>query len=683
MRYGNSDVGDDEEDEAFWENHHTTFFQLMDCCFISDRGCHLCHLIWQAFRVQRQQQRDPEAYKLTWHKGSFKLGVTRRMETVPRGHTLHLKSNIQIVSGNRTSRNSKGFDATILNLVPPGKYPNTFYPSIGDSTDSHQVIAQLLAWLNNCRSSHDNCRRSSQQKPTRLVRIDWASQKIGVVHDIDSDEEYIALSYRWGDSASAYCLTTKTMAELSAAGGVGMECLPQVIKDACRVCSWVGVKYLWVDRLCILQDSVDDWNTEASRMASVYGNGLCTIAASCAAHDDQSLFRKRRPLCHQPLRLSRCPLTSELSQEPLLAVPAFVHLYVERDQTGFLATRGWVFQERLLSRRTIYFAEEQVYWECIEQKASDAWPEGWNSKLESYHQKIAEMAEDMDHSKAMAEWDNVVQAYTETSFSKGKDRLPGLSGLAHDFKSRCLSEQDTYLAGMWKSHIIQNLCWLARAFPGSTHYEYSRFNFPERYRAPSWSWASVDLPVECGFSIGYGKESSLADFRDAQLSFEGNDPHGAMCDGWLKLSGFLNEVTVNWDDFVLRQGSINGKPTVVRGPQGEVLDGLSFYKVHLDFNLHNVWPWPEILSRRIFCLPLVHSDLGDSKYYNECFCLFLAHKGNSYHPRPRRKRLITSMGESAVEYQRIGAGIVSYEYEESKLWDEWLARSPKQDVVIR
>lgn len=116
MRYGNSDVGDDEEDEAFWENHHTTFFQLMDCCFISDRGCHLCHLIWQAFRVQRQQQRDPEAYKLTWHKGSFKLGVTRRMETVPRGHTLHLKSNIQIVSGNRTSRNSKGFDATILNL---------------------------------------------------------------------------------------------------------------------------------------------------------------------------------------------------------------------------------------------------------------------------------------------------------------------------------------------------------------------------------------------------------------------------------------------------------------------------------------------------------------------------------------------------------------------------------------
>lgn len=121
-RYGNSNEGDDEEDEAFWENHHTTFFQLMDCCYISDRGCHLCHLIWQAFRIQRQQQRDPvtgimkEDYKLIWHKGSFKLSVTRRMESLPHGNTLLLKSNIQVVGRNRKTRNSKDFDATIVDL---------------------------------------------------------------------------------------------------------------------------------------------------------------------------------------------------------------------------------------------------------------------------------------------------------------------------------------------------------------------------------------------------------------------------------------------------------------------------------------------------------------------------------------------------------------------------------------
>ncbi|KAK1498933.1 hypothetical protein CCUS01_02553 [Colletotrichum cuscutae] len=389
----------------------------MDCCYISDQGCHF----------------SKATITRSYH--GFKLSVPRRMESFSDDHTLLLKSNIQVVGRNRKTRNSKGFNATILDLdklrsqlpmirplLPPGKYPKTFYPSIGNSTNSHQVIAQLPAWLKICRS---------------LVRIDWTNQRI----------EYIALSYRWGDSASAYRLTTKTMTEF-----------------ACLKLS--RTPYLWVDRLCILQDRVDNWNTEASRMASVYSN--------------------------ESLQETRCPLTSELSQNPLLAVPRCVHLY-----------------ERLLSRRTIYFAEEQVYWECIEQKASDSWPEGWNSKLGSYPQKIAEMAEDIDHSKAMAERDNDVQAYTETSFSKGKDRLPGLSADASMNKILILP-----VCGNLTSYKI---------FAGRLE------NFPAvpfTNILDSTFLKSIEpLLVDCNFPMGYGKESSLADFRDAQLSFEGNDPH--------------------------------------------------------------------------------------------------------------------------------------------------------------
>lgn len=137
--------------------------------------------------------------------------------------------------------------------------------------------------------------------------------------------------------------------------GFDTRLLPQTLQDAVHVTRMLGLQYLWIDSLCIIQDSADDWQREASQMADIYINAYCTIATTRAEDGDEGFL--------QPRSQRQC-----VAVRPSKGVPYYVCEVIDdfgHDvENSTLNQRGWVLQERVLSPRTIYFAKSQVYWEC-------------------------------------------------------------------------------------------------------------------------------------------------------------------------------------------------------------------------------------------------------------------------------------------------------------------------------
>ncbi len=139
--------------------------------------------------------------------------------------------------------------------------------------------------------------------------------------------------------------------------GIDVVDLPKTFQDAVHITRNLDVQYLWIDSLCIIQDDPHDWDMESKLMEQVYSSAYATLAASCATRTDDG-FLKAYP--------GRQCVTKETdSGMPYNLCEAIDNFQIDVDQ-GELNKRGWVLQERALSRRTIYFTEKQTYWECGE-----------------------------------------------------------------------------------------------------------------------------------------------------------------------------------------------------------------------------------------------------------------------------------------------------------------------------
>lgn len=187
-------------------------------------------------------------------------------------------------------------------------------------------------------------------EPIRLVETRPASVQVPPVTG-----PYIALSHRWGElnPEQRFCTHEDNIEQRKTY--IGYDSLPRTFQDAVRITRALRVRYLWIDSLCIIQEDPDDWATESGRMGEVFSNAYCTIAASSASSSLTGFLGPRRP--------------RDVIQ---LSTPDGVPLYLAEAVDDFradvehsiLSSRGWVLQERALSRRTIYFTSTQVYWEC-------------------------------------------------------------------------------------------------------------------------------------------------------------------------------------------------------------------------------------------------------------------------------------------------------------------------------
>lgn len=191
--------------------------------------------------------------------------------------------------------------------------------------------------------------------PTRVLDVRDYPSSLRLIISNSKKAIYVALSHCWGGKLE---LRTTKETLVRHQKHISCEELSETIRNAAWVTKALGISYLWVDCLCIIQEDEVDFDQESRRMASVYENSLLTIAATGARDGTGGLF-------------VRSPKESyvEVPCDPEDSTLGYMYFGPQKKPKetifeGPLNKRGWVLQEHLFARRTVHFASNQVYWEC-------------------------------------------------------------------------------------------------------------------------------------------------------------------------------------------------------------------------------------------------------------------------------------------------------------------------------
>lgn len=361
------------------------------------------------------------------------------------------------------------------------------------SNYSESTIAQITQWLGQCIREHTNCRAMQEIAatryilPTRLLDLRQVKSN-GQVRLISKESLhcntiYATLSHCWGGGCEL-TLTTNNLVRLEA--GIPMKDLPKTFRDSVDVALDLSIDYLWIDALCIIQDSVrdQDWLYEASIMGDIYANSYITIAATNSTNSNGGLTHQRDSLGMWPCRLR----AQSTGLENDVVVGKF-SWDCPRGQRP-LINRAWAYQEWLLSRRLLHFCADQVRWECYCLAASEVLPNGLNRDDLSFHGTptksiIACLRSEPEKQHAL--WERIRQEYSEKLLTKSTDRLAAFAGIARMVHRVLKSPSRDYVAGLWKPEILQEIlstrCGDDKICPSWDM---------DAYIAPTWSWVSLN-----------------------------------------------------------------------------------------------------------------------------------------------------------------------------------------------
>ncbi|KAH6957661.1 heterokaryon incompatibility protein-domain-containing protein, partial [Ilyonectria sp. MPI-CAGE-AT-0026] len=294
--------------------------------------------------------------------------------------------------------------------------------------------------------------------PKRLIDVGLPEQPfIQLVQTDGRPLDYVALSYCWGENQTGRITTRETVSEMMQ--GVSLTLLSQTILDAVTVVRRLRLRYLWVDALCIIQgqDNTGDWADELQKMGQIYNNAYLTIAATSASAASEGFLNHRNrggiPIDFRARKSDRCEGIIFFRESITVD-----HSFTEDVHGSPLLKRAWVKQERVLSRRTIDFSSNQIFWTC---------------RLTRYSEDGQQHSDD-----GIEAWSDLVQEYSTLQLKYESDRLPALAGIA-DIASRIISDQ--YLSGIWKANLSSGLLWNPTKYP---------VKLSGMAGVPSWSWAS-------------------------------------------------------------------------------------------------------------------------------------------------------------------------------------------------
>ncbi|KAL3418067.1 hypothetical protein PVAG01_11077 [Phlyctema vagabunda] len=469
---------------------------------------------------------------------------------------------------------------------------------IGLSIDSDHFDLSLAAqWLSQCTSRHPGqCELGARTElPTRLVEIRYVD---GVLQprlrytSLISNEtpiSYVTLSHCWGDPSLDRSWRTTSLNLDSRMLHLPIETLPKTFRDTVVVAEALKIPYIWIDCLCIIQDSNEDWEKECAKMDAVYANAAVTVAALTARHPNDGFLVKTRTHLQMEdstsARLGSEPsLDSDREASPFepfevqvqgdnsssisrvqIEPPSTLPISGER---GPLLRRGWALQEQLLSPRILKFKDDKMSYECVTARCTEGlrWPITDPKTLTKENREMLSQSHDPFDTIAKnilsfelprhILWRDIVLEYTRRNLSFHSDMLPALSGIAKRFQRRF---QDKYLAGLWVGDIIFSLGW---------HLDGDHMKLPtrgQRKSHPSWSWSSVFGPIELVGSWGYESEREnlrlLASLQDADITTVGANNYGEISQATLTISGFLKRCS----------------PEIYRGDRGRQGLELSFF----------------------------------------------------------------------------------------------------------
>jgi hypothetical protein len=334
--------------------------------------------------------------------------------------------------------------------------------------------------------------------------------------------QYLALSHCWG-SGPLLTLTRSNIAQRK--NEVEWDSLPALFQDSVHIARRLGIRYLWVDSLCIIQDSKPDWETESANMSSIYENAYLVLSAVECAHSDE------RCLLPRPKKLRLTYQNTSGKHFELYARRKQDHHSCSQQKTpanplGPLRDRAWALQETVLATRILHFTSTELIFECrsavsCECRAAISYkpttPGLFAKALSCYN--IAELY------KA---WHHIVNNFVLRDITCLSDRLPAISGMAKKIEEASGSK---YLAGIWRDNVASDLLWSSAPFLQNPHLAVRTSN----YRAPSFSWASVETQVhyeELGDEI---ESSPLIRVINAESTSFGLNPLGEVSSGFILL----------------------------------------------------------------------------------------------------------------------------------------------------
>lgn len=344
--------------------------------------------------------------------------------------------------------------------------------------------------------------------PKRLINVGQSGDRtlVKLCTHIKSSTRYAALSYCWGPRTNAVLeATTSTLSLFKE--GIAVDNLPRTLRDAVFTTRQLNLEYLWVDAICILQDSPEDKLEEITKMKDIYQNAYITIAAastkSCTEGFLQRRFapainRTKIPHAH-PTSGSWIPGTRPIAMPfqcangllGSISLQPYLSDWNEDEQP--LNLRAWALQERLLSRRVLIYGTTHMVWDCNSQYKTFGGPRLRRHSMPRLPDIL--VGDDggcniLNIEKTHIEWTNIVIDYSRRSLTFINDRLPALSAIAAEFGERLIN--GVYLAGLWHLPrypiiLLSGLLWKRNTDVSIN----SKHEVLYKAIAPSWSWASI------------------------------------------------------------------------------------------------------------------------------------------------------------------------------------------------
>ncbi|KAM0215060.1 hypothetical protein ACHAQD_008568 [Fusarium lateritium] len=560
--------------------HHTD----LDSLSASSEECPLCKIIFQKVKSFvkdfEDMQEDPQQRYFV---------IERQGHALPDKWTFRLVQRLDGADGFSVLANSKNEKMIyLMNVfgfcVEPEK---SLYSIPKRDTDATEVISPRLVrgarvgpdaslentlsvvsgWVKNCVDEHERCRPTHTPLPSRILDLNAFNDnddiRLWETHGAANYEPYVTLSYCWGSDASVHVKTTHSTLP-GHLEKISVQNLPQTYKDAINITRHLGIRYLWIDSLCICQDDLDDWARESAAMQQVYAGAYLSIAADNAPSSTHG-FLKRSDRMHVPINLKIANDNSESDNtapdSSLVDVSgyAFEAPPSKTFHTGCwlqltkepLTSRAWATQERLLPQRVLHFASDQLRFECNCHTLSEDGAEvlgRWNSLRQGGEKTFEDIARKSRVSYNHQMWYLILEDYTNRLLTADTDRLPAISGLAALFQEKINAEESEkkadkpgdvqYVAGLWSNALVEGLEW------SSLHSRAKDTIMPDKlplpgekgYIAPTWSLASFNGRSAHGnTSSGWADIAVATGFNTTPKNSQ--NPFGEVVNGWITLRG--------------------------------------------------------------------------------------------------------------------------------------------------
>ncbi|RDW92543.1 hypothetical protein BP5796_01937 [Coleophoma crateriformis] len=633
--------------------HHATYRELRD----SAKRCPSCALFYEASNADERFPNKPPIEEddcVRLSAVTAKQWPRYILEDSPASAAALFGLMVEVESATSNSSSyQKKLDLWVPYDSPDRLASDVLQRPVGPANDT-TIISQ---WLSHCNGTHPACRKTAPgiesvaednmvTLPTRVIDV-LGFEENGhqpYLHTANGSKgKYVALSHCWGKAQVTRTISSKL--------GDFQQCIPidmlcKNFQDAIFVTKSLGFQYLWIDSLCIVQDSAADWESESSKMARVYNLAALTLSAANASAADEGFLKPRIPAVERSVALPHYNGYRNLDGHYYIA--AALDDFSKEVDSAPLSTRGWTLQERLLSRRNVFFGRDQFHWECQEAR--------WSESTHLLKQESSDSGGDMsiwrrslyqsanDDAKVFDVWWALVREYTKRSLTHGSDILPALSGIASIFSQNIHAAGNQYVAGLWShnSDLARGLLW--KSFGRTAEDQH-------KIRAPSWSWISHQGRIDPASNNG---ATVIIEDIDIQVELSGQDRFGALRSAKLSFTGFLVAI-----------------PIIKRtGPDYQDLDGKQLYvyttAVLHDEKMHQVGtgvldePNAPIASPT-YCVPIRHHQRG----MDVLLLRKLAGSENSYqrvgtaemadHPRPATPALGSPMMKllSSAEKQRI------------------------------